>query len=486
MRLKELGLTLLMVGCWAGCAATNTNVERRESNGIATTIAEKEPAPDLVDIEMAAVDRFVKAGAPTELLVRIRVDVDELGRKGRAPVNLALAVDTSGSMEGEAIAHEREACQKLVDALSDGDRLSIVTFDTRPELLVPSTVLDKKSRAVVAARIRSIDARGTTDLAGGLSTALSQVIGYRQPDGINRIVLLGDGVPNDASTLPGLAQQAKQQGIAITSLGLGLDYDETVMGQLAQVTGGKFHYVKAAEDITAVLKDEVLKIERVAGRGATVQLVAGPGVTIHEVVGQGSPPAARVNVALGDLLSGEHRDLVVRLTVPARSAGAVIELLDAEVIYQDALGSNAQVRKDSFLSVRASDDEAQLKAGHDREVELSAARASVAALVVQAIATARAGVLPEAHKLIDRAEKLAREEGRALDDAELLAKAAEMSKLRKSLASLVPMQPVQPLVPTGGGPGTSMAPAPPRPVNPADAAAVREAHGEAMRSLQGG
>ena len=102
----------------------------------------------------------------------------------------------------------------------------------------------------------------------------------------------------------------------------------------------------------------------------------------------------------------------------------------------------------------------------------------MAALVIQAIATARAGNLPEAQRLVDRAEKIAREEGR--DDAKLKEKAAEMTKLRKSLSALVPAPQV--VAPPNGAPPA----VPVKPTRPADAAAVREAHGAAVGTLQGG
>src|SRR2546421_5472 len=83
------------------------------------------------------------------------------------------------------------------------------------------------------ARIAAIQARGTTDLAGGLQAALAQVQPYAAAETISRVVLLGDGEPNEAAPILPLAQQAAAQQIAITTLGLGIDYDETLMGRIA-------------------------------------------------------------------------------------------------------------------------------------------------------------------------------------------------------------------------------------------------------------
>ncbi len=480
---KKLGFLSLAALMW-GCAKP----ELHEVHDPTTVIAAQPTAPHLVKIDAAAVNHFIGAAAPGELYARIRIHVDHAKRDKRTPVNLALAVDTSGSMEGKAIDQARKACAAMVDALADGDRIAIVTFDSKARVLVPSTPLDKRSRAEVLARIGEIEAHGTTDMANGLTQAIAQVQGFANSENVSRVVLVGDGVPNEAAPILPLAQQAAAQQIAITTLGLGVDYDETLMGRIAESGGGKFHYVSDPEKVAGIFKDEVLRIERIAGRGANLRLAAGPGVEIREVVGYNTQASGRsLYVPIGDLVEGEDRDIAVRLAVPAHVAGGTVELFDAEVSYQDAVVNGGAVSEDGFLAVKASDNAEQIKAGYDIDIDRGTARASVASLVLQAIAAARAGRLDEAKKLVDHAEQVARERGKALDDEVLLAKAAEMKKLRDSLASIVPAVQIVPQVVGSNVPGLPM-PAPPSapmpaPVKPEVAQIVKEAHAAAEDAL---
>jgi hypothetical protein len=107
----------------------------------------------------------------------------------------------------------------------------------------------RENRAEVKAKIAAMRAQGTTDMASGLRKWLDEVRSHIDPKGINRIVMLGDGDPNDEAPIRPLAQEAGSAGISITALGLGADYNETLMGAIAQLSGGRFRF---GEDSTKV------------------------------------------------------------------------------------------------------------------------------------------------------------------------------------------------------------------------------------------
>ncbi|MFO0631631.1 MAG: VWA domain-containing protein [Nannocystaceae bacterium] len=222
-------------------------------------------------------------------------------------------IDTSGSMIGEPIAQARNAAIAMLDGLRAGDRITVVTFDTRVQVLVAPTVVGPQTSANIAKQLQQMQARGTTDLAAGLATALQQVATTPLAGSAARIVVLGDGVPNDATTIPQLVAQAAASKIAISALGLGLEYDETLLAQLARGTGGRFHRIAKDETIAAAFRDEVFHIESVIASNLLLQLHPGPGVNIVRVIGHATAPDhTRAHaVRLTDLSAGQQQDIFV-------------------------------------------------------------------------------------------------------------------------------------------------------------------------------
>ena len=347
-------------------------------------------------MEVAAANRFVRAGVPSQVIAEISVGVKPMDRSGRPPANLALVVDTSGSMEGKAIEDARAAALALVDSLSPKDRLSIVVFNSKAELLLPSTVLDDADLKDVRGKLRAMRAEGTTDMASGLAMGVREVQAHLDPEAVNRVILLGDGVPNDASTIGPLTANAGQGGISITALGLGPDYDESLMGKMAQVTGGRFQYVADSSKVPSFFKEEIARLQKTYARDAWLDLSAGPGVTIDDVVGQEIiRNGTGVRVHVGDLALGEKMDVVVKLSTNGRKDGAAVELLDAVLRFNEGVGG-AQAERRVFLGSHATGDDAKLAAGKNVEVERAASRAKEAAETLEEIRRARASDVKDA------------------------------------------------------------------------------------------
>jgi Ca-activated chloride channel homolog len=463
-----------------------------------TVVAAPDPTPappaasDIVSLDVSPGNRFLRSETKGEILLRLRLGAHTLRDAKRPPINLALVVDTSGSMEGDAIRDAREASLSLVGALSEGDRLAVVSFNSDTEVLVPSTRLDKGSIAKIREKISAMKARGTTDLAGGLRAALEEASKSFEPTGINRIVLLGDGVPNDEAAVLPIADLASQRSIPVTVLGLGLDYNETLMNAVAQRSGGKYHFVRESTQVASVFKDEILRLQRAVARNTVVRLSPGPGVTVKQIIGlTGTPVGAATQVSLGDLSEGEERDVIVKLAVSGHREGSTVELLDADVSFDAVTAGGVRVSEKTFAGVRSSADAAEIASGRDRDVERSAARVAVAERIVRAIALARAGSLHEAQAMLDAAQLDARAAARELDDPELREKEHSIDLLRPTLPSLRPAPPVA-LVPSAvdHAPGAGLqpmpvAPAMPVPVPAAAAAIVMESQADAVKTIQG-
>ncbi len=343
------------------------------------------PAASPVSLDAALDNKFVKSGASTSMVARIGLTAKKRSATARPPVNLALLVDTSGSMEGRAIADARAASLALIASLAPEDRVAVVVFDSKAEVLMPSTRVADADMKDLRKKIEAMKATGTTDMASGLRVAIDEVTRSLEREGVNRVVLVGDGVPNDDRQIVPLVTQAAAKGISITALGLGNDYDETLMGRIAQVSGGKFFYVEDSTKVASFFAEEVTRLHKVVARHAVLELRPGPGVTVTGVVGRTFYGLDRgVGVQLGDLSLGEEAEVVVELASAGSKDGANVEVLDAVLKFEDGVGG-AQREERVFVGAKATQDAGSLTQGHVKAVEDAFARAKDAAATLEKI-----------------------------------------------------------------------------------------------------
>jgi Ca-activated chloride channel family protein len=391
--------------------------------------------PRLVELAVEPTADKVLAKEVGELAVRIRVSAAKLPPGERPPLNLALVLDTSGSMEGEAIEAEKQAARDLVARLTAHDRVSLVIFHSAAEVLVPTTPVTDKARKQLAVAIDGITARGTTDMASGLALGLQQAATGRAQSSIDRVVLLGDGVPNDPAPIPGLVAQAVQQHVSITTLGLGIEFDSELLGKIATDTGGRYHYLDKPDEVAAVFEEELLKMRQVVGKNLALNLVAGPGVML-EPMGGFQPMGNGLYAVLGDLTAGEIMDVIVPLKVQGRRDGATVELLDATLTFEDATVGAGQLHRNGFASVHADGDPAAVAASVKTAIELAKDRARANAAILDAISHARMGDLPGAQKILETAIGTTRSALEKSDDPDLRRDLEKLETLRGDLPEL--------------------------------------------------
>lgn len=394
-------------------------------------------------------NRFVRADRPTPIVARLVVEARPSERALRPAVNLALVIDTSGSMEGRAIEDARVAAKALLGALKPKDRLAVITFGSTTETILPSTVIEDADLPKLHGALDRMQAIGTTDMAGGLREGMAEVTRSFVNDGVNRVVLLGDGDPNDAGPVKRLARDAGARNVSVTALGLGPEYNETLMGEVAQVSGGVFHYVADSARVAQFFRAEVVRLNTTYARNAVVTLVPGPGVKVLGVIGQREGTRS---IAIGDISQGERREILVKLEAPAHHEGATVELLDAVVRFSD-VASESIVERRVFFGARATADERARASGRDPEVERAAARAEAAAATLAAIEAARSGEMDKAKE----SAKKASEYGYEFADEQLMG----------ALPSVAPAR-----VQAG------------KPLAPNSSDVVRKAHDGAMKVLQ--
>lgn len=257
------------------------------------------------------------AGACTlDLLVTV-TPADAAPAAGRPPLNLGLVLDRSGSMgEARKLVFAKEAAAFVVRELGLADRVSVTTFDDRIETIFPNGVADKNR---VAALIEAVTPRGSTALFDGWSEGAAQVARGLTGGGLNRVVLLSDGLANVGESRPDVVATAvhtrARAGVGTTTIGLGAEYNEDLLEAMARSGDGNYYYVESATQLPALFAAELQGLSATVGTDVTLAVESAPGVAFAEVLNElDTTPDGKYR--LPNLVSGMPVYVVVRVTVP--------------------------------------------------------------------------------------------------------------------------------------------------------------------------
>jgi Ca-activated chloride channel family protein len=365
-------------------------------------------AGDILKLTAALSDPYVLAGSAREVFLKADIEAITVGGTDRAPVNLALVLDRSGSMAGEKIAQCRRAARQLVQSLDSRDRFALITFGSDVTTLVSSTLATPGAKERMLAAIDGIAELGGTNLSGALEAALAEVVPFRNQYNVSRVVLLSDGQANegiaDPAGLSGLARRLASQGLTISSIGVGLDFNEVVMESLAEYGGGSYHFLNDTEQLAGIFAGELKQAVATVATSTSLAVIPSPGVTVAEVYSyiteaQGSTTSVR----LPDFVSGQHRRVVVRLLVPASTPGQV-EVARVALAYADVTHNRAPGSVQVAVSASVTNDSTLALSNRNKDVAAVAAHASALQSMRNASAFAQEGKRDEAEQQVRAAQ----------------------------------------------------------------------------------
>ncbi len=249
------------------------------------------------------------------------IDVE---RSTRAPLNISLVIDRSGSMAGEKLAHAKLAAQYVIDQLSPNDYVSIVQYDDEVQVVATSNKVGDKQ--LLKRQIEAIQVNGNTNLGGGMQMGFQQVRSTLHGGYVNRVLLLSDGLANkgitDPHTLQNIARNENlQNGITISTFGLGLDYNENLMTHLAEYGSGNYYFIRTPQEISGIFKKELNGLTTIAAQNAMLTVDLPAGLTLTKVFGHKYEQSGnRIMVNFRDIAAGETKAVLLKFMVQGQAS----------------------------------------------------------------------------------------------------------------------------------------------------------------------
>ena len=322
----------------------------------------------------------------------------------RPPLSLAIVVDRSGSMRGAPIENAKAAALAMLRQLEDRDAFAVVSYANQAAPVLAMARATEARKAMARAAIEMIDVDGGTCLSCGLDAGAAELARSPIRDGLRRLLLISDGRANAGvfhpDALARLAASEADRGDSISTVGVGLDYDDRTMRGIAEVGRGNYYFAEDTVALSQMFVHELATLSQTVASEVRLRATAAPGVRIEQVYGY---PMTRegdgVVVPIADLRAGELRKLVFRVALTAASPGTTREIARIDVAWRGSSDASARV------------------AHATAEADVASGAAEVAASVDPAAMQAVERALSAQAQAVRASRALAPEVGQQLDDA---------------------------------------------------------------------
>ena len=348
----------------------------------------------------------------------------------RPAVNLAIVLDRSGSMAGRKLQKAKEAAIEALRRLGPEDIFSVVVYDDRVKTVVPA----QRGRNVerIEGKIRNIRAGGSTALFGGVSQGASEVRKNIDGEYVHRIILLSDGIANVGPRTPEdlgrLGVALIKEGISVTTVGVGTDYNEDLMTRLSEKSDGNSYFVESVSDLSRIFAAELGDVLNVVAKRVRLIIDCPDGVRPMSIIGrEGRIRGRTVEFSMNQLYGGQEKFALVEVEIVGRKAGDDMLVANAQVSYENLLTRKSET---SFgqVNARFSKKKNEVKKSTNIAVQRDYELNVNAMAQEKAISFSDKGKKKDAVNELKKSSARLREIGEEYNDEKLLEKAEEMEQ----------------------------------------------------------
>ncbi len=292
-------------------------------------------------------------------------------KEERTPINVALVIDRSGSMSGERLAAAKKGAETALERLASDDTVSLVSYNHEVDVLREAGRFGAQRDALQRA-IDRLAASGTTALYAGVKEGGEQVKAHLSDRKVNRVVLLSDGLANVGPSTPRelaeLGRELASKGISVSTIGLGLEYNEDLMQRLAAASDGNHVFVERPSDLAEIFDREFGDALSVAARDIIIRIECRPGFTPKRVLGRDADiSGSRVTLKLNQLPADNERYVVLELETSPGDAADESEVANIDIEYLD-LDDGARASTKAAVRARFTEDAKEAEASVNKSV----------------------------------------------------------------------------------------------------------------------
>ena len=327
-RLKNfLMISVLIAATGVAMAYSSNTIGDLGSNWILGPTRHHAPDKQMLEISGHLIQNKVLQGSSGTVGLNLTLQAAELpatdGDEVRN-VDMVIVLDRSGSMKGRKIEDARRAVLELLSSLSAEDRFALITYSDGVHIAAGLSNVTDANRARIASAVYSIRAGGGTNLGAGLQAGIDTLISHSRHANAAKVILISDGLANkgltDVIALSNIAAAAVENEFAVSTVGVGIEFNEHLMTTIADRGTGSYYYLENPAAFAEIFQKEFYNSQTAAVTAVKIQIPKNSEITLSDAAGY---PIVNQNDHLvfypGNLRSGQTRNLFLTLQIPTNA-----------------------------------------------------------------------------------------------------------------------------------------------------------------------
>jgi Ca-activated chloride channel family protein len=248
---------------------------------------------------------------------------------GKTPTDFVVVLDRSPSMLSDhKLSYAKAAVRELINRLDAADRLALIAFDRQARVYAELMGVTPQARERLLRLVDQLTVGSATNIGDGLIKARDLMVRSPSPR-VKKILVLSDGETNtgitDPTALARIASQISNRHIVLSTIGMGLGFNEALMAALADHGMGNYSYLEHLENLGQILAKDLQDTRAIYAERSELLLHLASGVSLVDAASYPVEPVAGqpsvLRVKTGQLLRGSQKNLLLTLSTPTSTTG---------------------------------------------------------------------------------------------------------------------------------------------------------------------